>query len=175
MKIDRVVVGNLDTNCYILEKDNQVLVIDPGDEFEKVKERIQEGQVLKVLITHQHFDHIGAVYDIINTYKVGSFQEDNLEDGEYKIGSFTFEVIKTPGHSSDSICFYFKEDKVMFVGDFIFRRNIGRCDLPTGSFSKMKTSIEKIKKYPKDVTLYPGHGDITTLEEECQENPYFFE
>ena len=175
MKIKRVVVGPLDTNCYILEKENQVLVIDPGDEVEKIRQVIGSAKVLKVLITHKHFDHIGALYDIMDLEKIESLEADTKEEAEYKLGPFTFEVIKTPGHSKDSICFYFKKDKVMFVGDFIFKRNIGRCDLPTGSFNEMKKSIEKIKKYPKDIILYPGHGSSTTLEEECLLNPYFFE
>lgn len=173
MKIKRVVVGPLNTNCYILEKENQVLVIDPGDEVKKIRQAIGNNKILKVLITHKHFDHIGALYDIIELEKIESLEADTLEEKEYRLGPFTFEVIKTKGHSNDSICFYFKKEKVMFVGDFIFKRSIGRCDLPTASFEEMKKSIDKIKKYPKDITLYPGHGDITTLEEECLLNPYF--
>ena len=173
MKIKRVVVGPLDTNCYILECGDQVLVIDPGEAVDEIRQVIGNNQVLKILITHKHFDHIGALYDIMDLYKVESFQASTKEEKEYRLGPFTFELIKTPGHSDDSICFYFKEDKVMFVGDFIFKRGIGRCDLPTGSFNKMKKSIEKIKKYPRDIVLYPGHGDKTTLEEECLLNPYF--
>jgi len=141
--------------------------------FEKIKKAIGNRKVLKILITHKHFDHIGALYDIMNLEKIESIDASNLKEAEYKIGPFTFEVIKTPGHSEDSICFYFKDEKVMFVGDFIFKRNIGRCDLPTGSFEEMKKSIEKIRKYPKNIILYPGHGSSTTLEEECLQNPYF--
>ena len=73
----------------------------------------------------------------------------------------------------DSICFYFYKDKVMFVGDFIFKDSIGRCDLEGGNISLMKESIEKIKKYDDDITIYPGHGEFTTLGREKLENYYF--
>ena len=65
------------------------------------------------------------------------------------------------------------EEKAMFTGDFVFKQSIGRTDLETGSNEEMKKSIEKLKKYPKDITLYPGHGDKTTLEEEIKTNPFF--
>ena len=61
----------------------------------------------------------------------------------------------------------------MFVGDFIFKDSIGRCDLPGGSEQELKESLEKIKTYPKETTLYPGHYETTTLEEEMKNNPYF--
>ena len=92
---------------------------------------------------------------------------------EVEVGAFKFTPIMTPGHSSDSVTFYFKEDKIMFVGDFIFKDTVGRCDLPTGSSSEMDKSIEKIKAYDDDITLYPGHGDETTLGREKEYNLYF--
>ena len=81
----------------------------------------------------------------------------------------------TPGHSSDSVTFYFEEEKAMFVGDFVFRDTVGRCDLPTGSSEEMDKSIARIKTYADDITLYPGHGDETTLGREKQYNLYFIE
>ena len=69
------------------------------------------------------------------------------------MGDFSFQVIYTPGHSKDSISFYFKEEKLMFVGDFVFKESIGRCDLPGGSEEEMQESLSKIKGYPVDVTL----------------------
>lgn len=170
MKLEKVVVGNLMENCYILEKDNKVLVIDPGDEEEKIKEKINGREVVGVLITHKHPDHIGAIYSIKDAL-IYSFY--NLDEKEYYFGPFKFTVIKNPGHTSDSISFYFEEEKLLFSGDFIFYEAIGRCDLPTGSISEMKESINKIKKYPPDITIYPGHGDSTTLSHEIQNNIYF--
>lgn len=172
MKIHRVVVGYLEENCYILEKDGKVLVIDPGDEIDKIKEVINSNKVVGVLVTHSHFDHIGALSyfdkNIIHTF-------NNLEEKEYKIENFTFEVIYNPGHSKDSVSYYFKEENTLFGGDFIFYRSIGRCDLEGGDYNKMMSSISKIKKYPKDMKIYPGHGRKTTLEEEIKYNAYFDE
>ena len=89
------------------------------------------------------------------------------------IGPFSFSVIYNPGHTDDSISFYFKEDKVMFVGDFVFLNSIGRCDLDGGSFIKMKDSISKLIKMENDITLYPGHGLKTTLNYEKKHNSFF--
>jgi len=173
MRVERVVVGNLEENCYILEKDNQVLVIDPGEEVEKIKKVINNREILKVLITHEHFDHIGAVCDIIEIERIGKLSYSNLEEKEYQVGPFKFSVIFNPGHSKDSVSYYFKEDNIMFVGDFVFKSTIGRCDLEGGSYKEMLESIKRLKEYPKDTILYPGHGDSTTLGYEIKYNPYF--
>ena len=82
------------------------------------------------------------------------------------------KVIYTPGHSKDSITFYFKKEQAMFIGDFIFKDSIGRCDLPGGNEEEMKDSLAKIKKYPSDITLYTGHDEVTTLAYEIEHNPY---
>lgn len=173
MKIKLVVVGSLETNCYILEKDGKVLVIDPGADTKCIQEAIGNKQVLKVLVTHQHFDHIGSLYDIMELYKVGKIDFSNMSSKKYSIGPFQFSILKTPGHSNDSITFYFEEENCMFVGDFIFQNTVGRCDLPTGNFQIMKESIEMLKKYPDDIILYPGHGPSTMLGIEKKNNPYF--
>ena len=170
MKIEKVVVGSLEENCYILDIDNKVLVIDPGDEYDKINKKINGREVLRILITHKHFDHIGA----LNRFKnIDIYSFDNLKEQQYNIGPFIFEVIFNPGHSSDSVSYYFKKEKLLFCGDFIFYHNIGRCDLPTGNMNEMMISIEKIKKLPNSTILYPGHGCETTIEEEKLNNNYF--
>lgn len=163
MKIDRVIVGELETNCYILSIKNKCIVIDPGDEYDKIKKCIGNKEVIAVIITHYHFDHIGALN---NFNKNLIYDINNLEEKENKIGNFNFEVIYTPGHKEDSITIYFKEEKVMFTGDFIFKDGIGRIDLPGGNYKDMLNSLEKIKKYDKDIIVYPGHGDKTILYNE---------
>lgn len=171
--LKRIVVGKLLENCYLLERENQVLIIDPGDEFEKIKEAIGDKQVVKILITHEHFDHIGAVRDIIKEYKVEVLSFANLEEKDYQVGPFSFTVIRTPGHTRDSVTYYFQEEGLMFVGDFVFQGDIGRCDLPTGDFREMQKSIQKIRKYDDAILLYPGHGESSTLGCEKRNNPYF--
>lgn len=170
MKIEIVKTGYLEENCYILSKENNVLVIDPGDNFKLIKNKINNRNVLGVLITHYHFDHIGALDEIIKEYnpKVIDFKsKKNVE-----IENFKFEIIDTKGHKEDAVSYYFKEEKIMFVGDFIFKESIGRCDLPGGNYEKMKNSLNIIKKYDKDIVLYPGHGLSTTLEYELKNNIY---
>lgn len=173
MKITNIKVGYLQCNCYILEIDNKVLIVDPGDEYNKIKKELTKKEVLAILNTHSHFDHIGCIKDLIKDYNVEIYSYNNIEEKEYNIGPFTFEIIYTPGHSPDSITFYFKEEKIMFTGDFLFYDTIGRCDLEGGNFNAMKKSIQKIKQYDSDIIIYPGHGIKTTLAREIKKNIYF--
>ena len=175
MRIDTIVVGELQTNCYILTIGNESLIIDPGDESDKIMKELGDNKLLGILVTHTHDDHIGAIPDISDKYKCTIYDHDNLNEGEMTLGSFKFNVIYTPGHIDDQIVFYFKEDKKMFVGDFIFKNSIGRTDLPKGNDTDMKESILKILEYPKDITIYPGHGDITTLKDEEKNLKYFYQ
>ena len=158
MNIKTVVVGQLEENCYIVEKNNKCIIIDPGDEADKIISNIT-CDVVGILITHYHFDHIGALNELKLKYNI---EENSFIDG------FNFETISTPGHTSDSKTYYFKDDKVMFVGDFLFKNGIGRMDLPTGSVSDMAESLNMIFSYPKDIVIYPGHGDKSTLGEELR-------
>ena len=173
MKIDKVEVGSLAENCYVISIDNKCLVIDPGAEAEKIINLIADKEVLGILITHHHFDHIGALEEIKNKYKVEIYDFTTTSEKEYNIGPFNFEVIFNPGHTMDSISFYFKKEKVMFVGDFIFYNSIGRCDLEGGDIQAMQDSIKKICQIKENVTLYPGHGIHTTLFDEQASNRYF--
>ena len=172
MEIKCVVTGYLDENCYVLIQNGNCLVVDPGDDFLKIKDVIGDNKVLGVLITHSHADHIGALRNFLTKRNIRIFKRSNLEEKEYEIGDFKFKAILTPGHSKDSVTFYFEEEKFMLIGDFIFKESIGRCDLPGGSEVEMKDSIQKILTYPDDITLYPGHDDSTTLGDEKKNNPY---
>lgn len=172
MNIKCVVTGYLDENCYILSKNGYCLVVDPGDDFLKIKEAIGDDKVLGVLITHSHADHIGALRNFLTKRSIKIFKRSNLEEKEYTCGDFTFNCIYTPGHSKDSVTFYFAEDNSMFIGDFVFKDSIGRVDLPGGSSSEMEDSIKKILLYNDDIVLYPGHYECTTLGYEKKNNPY---
>ena len=173
MEIKRVVVGELEENCYVLINNDDCLVIDPGAEFNKIKDVIGNRNVLGVLITHNHFDHVGALNDVLEYYNTKKYDFNNLDEGECQLGSFKFDVVYNPGHTNDSISFYFKEDRIMFVGDFIFLESIGRCDLAGGDFSKMEQSIDKLTTIKDNITLYPGHGIKTTLDYEKRYNSFF--
>ena len=172
MDIKNVVTGYLDENCYILIKNGTCLIVDPGDDYHKIKEVVGDNKVLGILITHSHADHIGALRNFLTKRSIKIFKRSNLEEKEYEIGDFKFKCIYTPGHSKDSVTFYFEEEKLMFVGDFIFRASIGRCDLPGGSTEEMDESIKKIIKYDDSIVLYPGHYEQTTLGYEIENNHY---
>lgn len=158
MKIYCLVVGKLRENCYILvNKDNKAIIIDPGEEAKKIIDFCKNYEVVEVLVTHFHFDHIGALEEITNYY--------NLEVNTYDRKYFNYEVISNPGHTLDSKSYYFFEDKVMFDGDFLFKGSVGRIDLG-GNDLDMKKSLDMIKNYDDDILVYPGHGDSFYLKEE---------
>ena len=173
LDIRRIVVGDLACNCYVILKNDKALVIDPGDDYALIKKELLGKDVLGILITHHHFDHVGALKALLNEYKVDVFDKDNLKEGKFDIDEFHFEVIYTPGHTSDSVTFYFRDNKVMFTGDFVFKDSIGRCDLPTGDYRVMLNSIEKIKQYDDNIVIYPGHGEKSTLGYEKINNEFF--
>lgn len=174
MNIKVVVVGYLDTNCYILEKGNSVLIIDPGADSDVIKSEIDPfKEVVGVIVTHSHDDHIGALDDILKTYKCNLYNMKNMSEGNHVLNDFSFKVIYTPGHLDDSISIYFEDEKVMFVGDFIFYGSIGRTDMLGANPSDMKKSIKKILEYPLDTTLFPGHYESTILGNEVLTLNYF--
>jgi len=173
MEVKCVVTGYLDENCYVLIHDGKCLVVDPGDDFHKIKAEIGDNQVLGVLITHSHADHIGALRNFLTKRSIKIFKSSNVEEGmHYDLGDFHFQTFHTPGHSKDSVSFYFEEEGFMLVGDFIFKESIGRTDLPGGSSSELQESLQKLLTFDDDIILYPGHYDYTTLGDEKKNNPY---
>lgn len=157
MNIKTIVVGPLKTNCYIISVDNECIIVDPGDEFNKIKEAIGDKKVVGCLVTHFHQDHIEALEEVLSKYEV--------DINKISSSKFEFNIIETPGHTKESRTFYFEKNNIMFTGDFIFNSGIGRTDLG-GSDQDMKSSLEMINSYPDNTIIYPGHGPSTTLGEE---------
>jgi len=157
MQVKKIVVGALEENCYVIVNSfKEALIIDPGDEADKILDFVKDYSVVGILVTHSHFDHIGALKKLEDTFSIKA-NESNV---------FSYEVIKTPGHTSDSVSFYFPSLNALFVGDFIFLNGIGRMDLG-GNAIDMKNSLHMfLKRFSDDVILYPGHGDSTTLKQE---------
>ena len=157
MKIKRIITGILRENCYIISDNQKAIVIDPGADAKIILDACKGLDIVEVLVTHHHFDHVGALPEVLSKY--------NLNENN-KSGYFNYEVINTPGHTSDSKTFYFKDYNVMFTGDFLFKGTIGRTDLPTGSDFDMMNSLELISKYPMDTIIYPRHGNASTIGDE---------
>lgn len=202
MEIKTVVVGPIETNCYIVEDEGELLVIDPGAAPERIMEEVGEQPVAYIVLTHGHWDHMdgltgvaeatgapiaagaGDALDIEQpTGRMATMLHDyghptvdrRLGDGdEVSVGSVTFKVIETPGHTPGSICLYCAEEGVMFSGDTVFAHGrFGRTDFETGSPEDMVESLSKLSDIVDDETkIYPGHEDATTMKVERALNPY---
>lgn len=173
MEVRKIKVGYLQTNCYILIQNGNCIVIDPGDQYYSIEDQMGDNNLVAILITHRHPDHIGALDKLRETYNAPVYDISNLEERRYIIADFEFQVIYTKGHTDDSISFYFYNYNFMFTGDFLFYHSIGRTDLETGNMDEMKRSILKIKEYSDRIKVYPGHGESTNLGEEKENNPFF--
>lgn len=158
LKIENLILGDLKTNCYIISKNAKCLIIDPASDANLIIAACKNYKVEGILVTHHHFDHILALKELENFY--------NLQHNTHNSKDFKYEVINTPGHTKDSVTFYFREENVMFTGDFLFYHTIGRCDLDTSSIYDMKNSLKKISEYPDDIIILPGHGIGSKLGEE---------
>ncbi len=174
MEVIKIVTGTLEENCYLLKKGNHCLLIDPGANSNIIKQHLGDTKILAILITHMHFDHVGALRDFLaDQKKLKVYKNSNLEKEQpMTIGDFTFTPLKTPGHTSDSLSFYFAQENCLFTGDFLFKDTVGRVDLPTGDEQEMELSLRKISTYPDTLIVYPGHGETTTLGREKQFNWY---
>ena len=206
MLIEMISVGQLQANTYIIgdEETGQAVVIDPGDEGDRILEVIKANnlQINEIICTHAHFDHVGAVGDIkketgakiimhkqdLDTYSLAKdqgafwgFQVDDLpqpdgfvdEGDEIKIGSLSFKVLHTPGHSKGGICLY--GEGIVFTGDTIFKGSIGRTDFPGGSIEELKSSFRRIIELPDNTRVLSGHGPETTIGYEKKTNFFMSE
>lgn len=207
LKWKQLPLGPLQTNAYIIENVNkECIIIDPGGEGKRLVKNLEKNELtpLAVLLTHAHFDHIGAVDDVrerwncpvyvhineqdwltnasLNGSKYFGLKDeitvnaaDHLlqEEGILTIGSFRFEVFETHGHSPGSVSYYLKEQSVVFSGDALFARSIGRTDLPGGSHRQLIQSIhEKLLVLPEETIVASGHGPLTTIINEMNQNPF---
>ncbi len=168
MEVKKIEVGFLDTNCYIIYNNDSCLIIDPGADYDKIKKHVGDYKIEGILVTHYHFDHVGALNELIKNDCLTVFNFKTL--GIQKTKNFEFEVVLNKGHKEDCVSFIF--DDIMFVGDFIFRDGIGRTDLAGGSIDEMEKSLANLKNITKNYTIYPGHGPKTTLQYEIKNNPY---
>ncbi len=159
MQIKRLVVGPIQTNCYLLISGAEMAVVDPGGNPNKILEEIKKtGLKPKYIInTHSHFDHVLANEKI---KKETGAEMLNLREGDKaKIGDEVLKIISTPGHSKDSICLF--GQGFVLSGDTLFKDGYGRTDLEGGSEEEIQKSLKRLSEIIKPGTkIYPGHGEI---------------
>jgi hydroxyacylglutathione hydrolase len=202
-------VGPVQENCYIVRRQDagHALIIDPGDEADKLLgavERLGIETVDAILITHTHFDHVGAVAPVAQATKAPvycpeletevlanlndftwqgfgpfeTYQADHTVAGgeRLELAGLTIDVIFTPGHSPGHVTYALAEHEALFSGDVLFQGSVGRVDLPGGDWPTLLASIETlVDSYPADTTVYPGHMGVTTLGRERATNPFLRE
>ena len=203
-------VGPVQENCFIVRrKDSSTgLIVDPGDEADKLLEAIERlgiDSVAAILITHTHFDHIGAVAPVAEATKApvycpeletqvlanvmdyvpwpgfGPFEcyeaDHTIAGGEtLEIAGLDIDVIFTPGHSPGHVTYAIADHDALFSGDVLFQGSVGRVDLPGGDWPTLLASIDNLlSAYPAETTVYPGHMGVTTLGRERAINPFLRE
>ena len=193
LNIHMLTLGLYQTNCYIVynEGSNKCLVIDPGYEANTILNRtaLLGLEIEAILLTHGHFDHVGAVRQIAaDTDCLVYLQESELslpaamtdgplyytdlypESGVLNLAGLDIKIIKTPGHTPGSVCLLIGD--AMFSGDTLFAGSMGRCDFPGSNIFDMRKSLKKLCNLAGDYRVFPGHAEATTLEHERKTNPY---
>ncbi|MBN1215809.1 MAG: MBL fold metallo-hydrolase [Candidatus Lokiarchaeota archaeon] len=199
MVLEKLIVGPLGTNCYIIGSDltKEVFIIDPGGDSKIINKKIFDMNLnpIGLLLTHGHFDHIFKAEKLIKKFNIplmyskkefdsGLFDIKKAdkwleENQDLVIGDITLKVLETPGHSPGSLSFYsndirefkeYKGDGIIFTGDLLFRRSIGRTDIKGGDKEQIIKSIKNKIIYNSIFTdnyiIFPGHMGVTTLKEE---------
>lgn len=179
-------MGDYQTNCYIITVNNKDFIIDPGvGATSWIKQNVKNPYV--ILNTHGHFDHVWSNKEVSDLFglKIYTPKNDNfmLQKDPYNMGmtpssadylvepdeEIDFDGVKVkfhffPGHTPG--CSAIEIDNNLFAGDFIFKGSIGRCDFPYSNPDDMIKSLDKVLKWERDITIYPGHGQATTLHNE---------
>lgn len=186
------------------EESKYAIIFDPGDNVSNIIGKMNELDLTPVFIlnTHTHPDHLGAAAELQKRFDLPfAIHEDELptfnsakntaqflgllnfqlpevttflSDGQVlEINNLHLQVLHTPGHSPGSICFM--TGKHLFSGDTLFQGSVGRTDLPGGSMKQLSDSLKRLSQLPEDTRVYPGHGEITSIKQELETNPYLKE
>ena len=204
--VDRYELGPIGTNCYIVRAERggpEAVVVDPGGDATRLRLELasMSSACAAILITHGHWDHLGAVADLaegtgapvymaedertlledINSFvpagmRLRPYTPDVLLQGDetLELAGLSFETLRVPGHSPAHLAFY--TDGCLFSGDLVFAGSVGRTDLPGGDWETLVASIRALAdRFPPDTVVYSGHGPETTLGTELARNPFLAE
>jgi len=206
MLVHTITVGPFFENCFLVadKKSKEVWLIDPGAEGNRIRVEIERLDLKpsKILLTHAHGDHIGAVEELRKFYNIPVFihekdhsllvdPEENLsaafgmpiaagkadgflaEGDKLNLGELRFEVIETPGHTPGGVTIY--GEKAAFTGDALFAGSIGRYDFPHSDGQVLSRSLARLLELPDNTAVYSGHGPATTIGRERKTNPFLLE
>ena len=201
LDIYSMVLGPVQTNVYLAvnRETKQCLIVDPAYDAERIIGEIEKLQAFPaaVLLTHGHYDHIMAVNEITEHFDLpvicSSLEDAVLRDPALNLsGAYTVEAdtlladeqeltlagmrikaLSTPGHTAGGMCYYLPDEEVLFSGDTLFWRSVGRSDLPTGDEKTLMQSIrKKLLPLPDETYVLPGHGPASTIGAERRQNPF---
>jgi glyoxylase-like metal-dependent hydrolase (beta-lactamase superfamily II) len=209
LDVRMLTVGPIAENCFVVRREGSgsALVVDPGEEHERILATVDDmgARVEAILVTHCHFDHVGAVAplatatgatvycpeierkvlaDIMSYVPVpgiGPYEscdaDETVRGGEtLELAGMTIDVISTPGHSPGHVTYSVRDEKAIFSGDVLFQGSVGRVDLPGGDGPTLMRSIrELVESHPPETGVYPGHMGVTTLGAERASNPFLAE
>jgi glyoxylase-like metal-dependent hydrolase (beta-lactamase superfamily II) len=205
LDVEMLTVGAIAENCFLLRREgsDRVLVVDPGEEAERILAAAGEmGKVEAILLTHCHFDHIGAVAPVaaatgapvycpaievpmladimafVPWAEFGPYEsydaDETVAGGEtLELAELELDVIFTPGHSPGHVTYSVRGEDAIFSGDVLFQGSVGRVDLPGGDGPTLIESIGTLlDSHPDETVVHPGHMGITTLGAERASNPF---
>ena len=198
-------LGAIGANCVVLWEDPAAAwIVDPGAEPETINAFLEKKGLTPalVLLTHGHFDHIGALDGLLARYpglpvhigpgdvpmighpqnawppdyevvkKPASLVADLVDGATLTAGGLTMHVIATPGHTPGGACFLFTEQKLLLTGDTLFEGSCGRTDFPGGNQRQLNESLRRLAVLDPELMVVPGHGSITTIAREVASNPF---
>ena len=195
-------VGSFEVNCSLLENEGKALIVDPGQEADRIIDALENKgwEPEAILLTHGHFDHINGIPGLLARFPdlpVYVSEEDaevmshpmntlppeyfpvtvpakNLKTDlrNFSFLTFHFSFIPTPGHTPGGVCYFFPQEKLLLSGDTLFAGSIGRTDLPGGDMATLMRSLDSLRSLPEDTVVIPGHGMTTTIGRELASNPF---
>lgn len=206
MKNKILPLGAIAANCVVLwnESAKDCWIVDPGQDAADLMAFLKEQGLTPaaIVLTHGHFDHIGAVPGLLAKWpslpvhlgpgdvvmlghpqnawppdyplvsKPATLAADLIEGTTLSEGGISAKVLSTPGHTPGSVCLHFEDDRLLLTGDTLFAGSCGRTDFPGGSMQQMKASLKRLAALPPDTAVIAGHGSLTTIGREVATNPY---